>query len=429
MFQPVISLNAMIIQAENHLATFIYMISIVGLIGNTIIFLYFYKKVNPNSTNRAYILSIAVFDIIFIIINFLDTKFVNSLQYNLVCQLNNYCMNSSKNVSAVLLLVLLINNLVRVFEGSYTLGASTCKGQTCSNSSIIFTILTVLALSYYNLWNKSLPVVPNNNNICCGFVQEFNPQFTYKLENGLLAFIYVCAVVLSITLFVFFYLKNFELDCNTRRDPLIEKDMVIGAVFVSLFTSILQIAFFSKLFVELYNSVNKFENLMKNIETSYANTNQSSGNNSKSFEDKEISTDHADIEYMLLMSFSFKFFIYLMTMKSFRNAIFMFLRIKISINPFFIFTDNRSQSTMNEERKLINSSENVLKSSYNNNVNSVGQQNNHPCCSYQINDSKTSIETKSKFDKKSPIKNLSFKKDRSLKLFSIKINNLKGEMV
>ena len=412
---------------ESNNFIYFYLISIVGLIGNTLIFLYFYKKVNPNSTNRAYIMSIAMVDMVFIIINFIDTKFSNSLHHNFICQLNNYCMNSSKNVSAVLTVVLLINNLVRVYEGSYTLSISTCIGQACSKSSLIFTLLTVLALSYYNLWNKSLPAVPNNETICCGFVQEFNPQFTYQLENGILCFLYISIAILSILLFVIFYSKKFTLDCNSRRDPVIEKEMVIGISFVSLFTSFFQIFFFSKLFKELNNSLIKFENLMKNIDSSQNNNNNHNhqdyaDGNSTSIEEKE--NQFLEIEYMILISFSFKFFIYLITMRSFRNLILKILRIKFTMNPFIIFNHD-DHYIKTENSRLINEHASWANNNTRGSYVSTEQQ---PSCSYNVKSNRLSLNTE-QFSKKLSLKRFSLNKEQQLKIFSIKINGLKSDLI
>jgi hypothetical protein len=406
--------------AETSNYMYFYLISILGLIGNTLVFLYFYKKVNLNSTNRAYIMSIAIVDMIFIIINFFDTKFSSSLNYNFICQINNYCINSSKNLSALLLLVLIINNLVRCYEGSYSLGTVSCIGQACSKSSLIFTLLTVLALSYYNLWNKSLPAVPNNDNICCGFVAEFNPRFTYRLENGILFLIYISIAILSIVLFVVFYKKNLTLHCNSRRDPVVEKEMVIGISFVSLFTSIFQIFFFINLFIELDSSLAKFELLMKNIDyQDYTET------NSTYVEEKE--NQYLEVEYMILVAFSFKFFIYLITMRSYRNFILKSLRIKFSINPFIMF--NHENQLANEHSRLI--SENFSWTNNNTRCSHIStdqpSQKQQPVCSYNVKTDRLSLNTE-QIPKKLSNKRFSLSREQ-LKIFSIKINGFKSDII
>ena len=350
---------------------YFYIISILGLIGNGLIFLFFKKKINPNSTNRAYIIVIAISDIVFILVYFIDTKYANNLQYNFICQLNNYFMNATKNLSAAMLLILVLNNLIRVFKGTYTLGVSTWYGQACSSSSIIFTTITVLALSYYNLWNKSLPLVSHANDtsqfeaLCCDFVKEFNPQFTYKLENAILCIIYVAISILSVVVFVLFYLKSFTLNCGMHRDVDCERDMIISITVVAFITSVLQIAFIIKLFIELSSSLKKFESLMKSIEESHKNLIHDTD---LSLFDEEIPNeiDHVDIEYLLLITFSFKTFIYIITMKSFRKSICQILRVRFVLNPSVIFKDPR-RSIRTEIHEI---------------QSSLSDSNTNPICSY-----------------------------------------------
>jgi hypothetical protein len=98
----------------------------IGVVGNLYIAGYCIKFTSHKSINRSYLISISLCDTINLIINYIETVSIISQSYsntNVVCQISNYLISATKNLSAVLLLLCLVNNAIRlILFGSYTIG-------------------------------------------------------------------------------------------------------------------------------------------------------------------------------------------------------------------------------------------------------------------------------------------------------------------
>jgi hypothetical protein len=111
---------------KDYNSTVIHGIFLIGVIGNLYICGYCLKYINYKSINRSYLISITLCDLINLIINYIEAVSIISQFYantNVTCQISNYLISATKNLSAVLLMICLINNLIRLTVfGSYTIG-------------------------------------------------------------------------------------------------------------------------------------------------------------------------------------------------------------------------------------------------------------------------------------------------------------------
>lgn len=423
------------LQKKSFNYTILYIIFSNGILGNIIAMIYFYKYISYKSVNRAYIIAFLASDLVFMLLNFLETVLAVNFNYNFLCQLNNYLMHATKNLSAILLLICVINNLIRIHFGRYTLDQRSCFGQACSRPSVIFTVISVLALSYYNLWNAALidnvsaptiihtPVSSLNeplsttvsindeyqqsevNHIyedinrikCCGYVNEFiNPQLIYKLDNGILLTIYTAICVLSVTTSVMFYVRRNLLKCNQNKNFRNERDMMLSVICIAFIQSVLEIICFSKIFIKL-NSVSDLENIIQNQHD--MSIEQFEKLMSETFVEEFDQIGGNSTEYISLASKSFKLIIFMLFLRKIRHRIFKILRFKCKINPSVIVYKKASlQSQQQQEQCEAKSCSKVQASEkrvascfvYNDNKLKANKNLHFKLCTFKLDDFKNS---------------------------------------
>jgi hypothetical protein len=225
-------------------------------------------------------------------------------------------------------------------------GVHSWLGQACSKSSILFTVLTVLAISYYNLWNKGVFYIHKEHQ--CTFVSEFNAQLVYKIENCILLIVYSIVLTLSVILLFIFMKKKNKLRCNVNRDRQREKDMLFTLVIVALLTSAMRLAFF-------FNSLIQINNSLENIETIFLQssvTYEQSINTDLMRNIDKLTTQYSNsaslfqfnIELLLFLSSSFKIITFLLCMKTLRSKLTRCMRIRFIINSSVLCTIFKRQN-------------------------------------------------------------------------------------
>jgi hypothetical protein len=209
-------------------------------------------------------------------------------------------------------------------------------GQACSKPSIVFIVLAVLAISYYNLWNKG--VFYMHDEYQCTFVNEFNAQLVYKLENSILLVVYSIVLILSVLLLIVFVKKEKKLRCHINRDKQCEKDLLVTVILVAMLTSVMRLVFFLSSLIQISSSLEKIENIF--LESHYQKpidmdltenidklTSQYSGNDSMF---------HFNIELILFFSSSFKIMTFLVCISKIRLKLMKVCRIQVYFNPLVL---------------------------------------------------------------------------------------------
>lgn len=335
---------------ENNNLKTIILISLMyafSMLSNIIIIVYFTKKVNPRSTNRAFIIAISTNDFVHILLSFIENVIFSYNNIPVLCELDTFLVSVIKNLTAGLLIASILNSIVRLHFGSYTIGVQSFHGQVCSKLSLVITLLCILSTSSYNLWRKTVQNknCPFDEIECCSTISSYDSEVFFFLENIILVINYIILITLTLILTVLYICKKNNLRCHIKRDKKIERDMVLSLILIAFVTSILQI-------IQIFESFNNYDNSLQQLTViinQYLLQNKLNLSNGSRFDKGLISIIRN--EYLGLISATFKVFVFCYCITKIRKKLFFLFRIKCRLNPNAVIRDKRK--LFNEQKKLV----------------------------------------------------------------------------